>query len=171
MASLISKLKSDILFHENIEQCVSDEQITLAEIALGIKLPNSYKYFLKEFGNGAAALYHIDQPINGIDKKYGKIHRLGEYRPYLSIQIESDGFGTFDTKSLLCLMSENSNGGAWCWLTTENNNSGEWSLAYYNDDKKLYYRISNFMEWLGIASSCKGEVIRELDKNDSLGLG
>jgi hypothetical protein len=33
--------------------------------------------------------------------------------------------------SLVCLMSEDANVGAWCWLTSEKTTNGEWPLAYY----------------------------------------
>ncbi len=172
MDSLILILKSDSAFHKEVERPITDEEIILTETELGIKLPPSYKHFLKEFGNGAYWLYNVDQPINGINKEYGNIHWLGEHRNYLDDTIESDGFGTFETKKLLCLMTENSNGGAWVWITTENNNDGEWPLAYYNiSDRKLYYKISNFVEWLKIATKSKKEVIRQLDKEFRLGLG
>jgi len=169
--SLISILKSDRAMHKDIVSTVSDKQIEITENELGIKLPASYKYFLKEFGNGAYWLYHVDQPINGVDKEYGEIHWLGKHRRYIDDgdEIPSDGFGTFKTNSLLCLITENSNGGAWCWLTNKEN--GEWPLAYYNMGDKLYYKIPNFVEWLKIATKCKEEVIRELDTEYRLGLG
>ena len=73
---------------------------------------------------------------------------------------------------MLCLMTEDSNGGAWCWITTEDKENGEWSLAYYNiNDEKFYYKVSSFIEWLEIATTCKEEVIRELDVEEILGLG
>ena len=172
MNSLISILKSDSKLHKDVESPITDKEISITESELEIKLPESYKHFLKEFGNGAYWLYHVDQPINGINKEYGKLHWLGEYRTYLDAKIESDGFGSFETKKLLCLMTENSNGGAWVWITTENKDDGEWPLAYYNiDDRKLYYKISNFIEWLEIATKSKEEVIRQLDIEDRLGLG
>ena len=172
MDSLISILKSDFKLHKDVESPIADREISITESELGIKLPSSYKHFLKEFGNGAYWLYHVDQPINGVNKEYEKIHWLGEYRNYLGDTIESDGFGTFETKTLLCLMTENSNGGAWVWITTENKDDGEWPLAYYSiNDRKLYYRISNFIEWLKIATKSKEEVIRQLDIEYRLGLG
>lgn len=171
MDSLISILKSDSKFHKDVEKTITDTEISLTESELGLKLPSSYKHFLKEFGNGAYWLYHVDQPINGINKEYGNIHWLGKYRN-LNATIESDGFGTFETNKLLCLMTENSNGGAWVWITTENNADGEWPLAYYSiKDRKLYYKISNFVEWLKIATKSKEEVIRQLDIEYRLGLG
>ncbi len=155
--SLIAILKEDIKLHRDIERCATDEEIKMAETDLGIKLPPSYTQFLKEFGNGAYWLYDADQPINGINRKYGKIHWLGDYRKHLDDEIQSDGFGTFKTRTLLCLMTENSNGGAWCWMTSESDENGEWPLAYYNiSDRKLYYKVSDFIEWLDIATKCKG---------------
>ena len=74
--------------------------------------------------------------------------------------------------SLLCLMSEDSNGGAWCWLTSEETKDGEWPLAYYSlSDKKLHYKVQNFAQRLKILINSKGEVIRELDLDYKLGLG
>jgi|GEM_PF-3225286 len=171
MNSLISILKSDLILHKNVESPISDKGTSIAENALGIKLPPSYKHFLNEFGNGVDWLYHVDQPLNGVNKEYGNIHWLGEYRKYLGDKIESDGFGTFETGKLLCVMSENSNGGAWVFITTETNNDEEWPLAFYNNDNKLYYKVSSFIEWLEIATTYKEEVIRQLDVEYRLGLG
>lgn len=172
MLELIKILMEDSDYHENIESKITDSEIEKSENEMGINLPNSYKLFLKKFGNGAESLYHIDQTINGVNMEYGAIHWFGKYRKYLGEEINSDGFGVFKRDSLLCLMTENSNGGAWVWLTSETSKDGEWPLAYYNiDDGKLYYKVSNFKELIRIATKCKYEVIRELDKEDKLTLG
>ena len=170
MQELIKILQKDINLHEKVERVISSREIRNQEKKLGIRLPDSYKKFLKEFGNGANSLYHVDQPINGIDTKYGGIHWLGKYRNSLGNEIQSDGFGAFQTNSLLCLMTENSNGGAWVWLTSEYSDNGEWPLAFFIDGK-LYYKVKNFKEWVRLATQCKGEVIRELDKVTKLNLG
>ena len=69
-------------------------------------------------------------------------------------------------------MTQDSNGGAWCWITTEDNENGEWSLDYFNiGDEKFYYKVLNFIECLEIATTCKEEVIRELDVEEILGFG
>ncbi|NMH86600.1 hypothetical protein [Flavivirga algicola] len=39
------------------------------------------------------------------------------------------------------------------------------------DDGKLYYKVNSFKEWVRIATKCKYEVIRELDKDNKLNLG
>jgi hypothetical protein len=154
--------------HEDVEKTVTDVEIKEIELKLGVQLPPSYKQFLKEFGNGAYWLYTVDQPVNGVHE----IHWFNEYRNYVADTIHTDGFGSFAAKTLLCLMTEDSNGGAWCWITTDDKENGEWSLAYYNiNDRKLYYKVSNFIEWLEIATTCKEEVIRELDVDGRLGLG
>jgi len=171
MNVLIGVLKKDNEQHEKVEPVISAIEIQKEEKKIGLSLPNSYKLFLNSFGNGAESIYHIDQPINGVNTKYGGIHWLGKYRKDLDKEIHSDGFGIFKTNSLLCLMTENSNGGAWVWLTSENSENGEWPLAFYNMDGKLYYRVENFKEWVRIATKCKGEVIRELEKEYKLNLG
>jgi len=166
--SLIAILKSDLELHKDVEKTVTDVEIKEAELKLGVQLPPSYKQFLKEFGNGAYWLYHVDQSVNGVHQ----IHWFSEYRNYVPDTVHTDGFGSFESNTLLCLMTEDSNGGAWCWITTEDKENGEWSLAYYNiNDEKFYYKVSNFIEWLEIATTCKEEVIRELDVEEILGLG
>lgn len=172
MQELIGLLKEDLKSHENINSKITNQEIKELENDMNIKLPDSYKLFLKEFGNGAESLYHIDQPINGINMKFGAIHWFGKYRKSLGKEIETDGFGIYKKDSLLCLMTENSNGGAWVWLTSQTNKNGEWPLAYFNmNDGKLYYKIKSFKEWIRIATKCKCEVIRELDKENKLGIG
>tara|TARA_R100000789_G_scaffold70412_1_gene65899 strand:- start:1010 stop:1549 length:540 start_codon:yes stop_codon:yes gene_type:complete len=168
----LSVLIQDSELHGNIGPKLNENNILEAESELGIALPQSFKLFLKEFGNGADWLYHVDQPINGVAKEYGKIHWLGKYRKHLGETIESNGFGSFKTKTLLCLMTENSNGGAWVFLTSENSENGEWPLAFYNmDDQKLYFKVESFTQWIGLAIKCKSEVIRELDEENILNLG
>lgn len=168
MDSLIAILVEDMQDHKDVEAKQSFETINQYEQNTGKQLPASYKHFVNKFGNGCYWLYHVDQPINGIDQ----IHAIGKFRKHLGNELETDGFGTFKKRDLLCLMSDSSNGGAWCWLTTEKGEYGEWPLAFYNiDDDKLYYKISGFVEWLRIATETKGEVIRALDKEDRLNLG
>ncbi|MFK8058198.1 MAG: SMI1/KNR4 family protein [Saprospiraceae bacterium] len=172
MEELIKTLIQDSKQHNEIGIKLTDAEILEAEKALGKPLPESYKLFLKRFGNGANWLYTVDQPINGVNMEYGKIHWLGKYRDYLEDETKSDGFGTFKTNTLLCLMSENSNGGAWVWLTSETSKSGEWPIAYHDmNDKKLYFKVDNFTEWIRLMTECKGEVIRVLNKGDKLILG
>jgi hypothetical protein len=97
---------------------------------------------------------------------------LKEYRKELGNTIELVGEKEIEVNTLLSLMTEDSNGGAWVWLTSENSESGEWPLAYYSlSDKKLHYKVKNFTEWLRLLTKCKSEVIRELDVDDKLGLG
>lgn len=124
--SLITILKADMELHIDVAKTVTDAQIKEAELKLGVQLPPSYKTFMKEFGNGANELYIVDQPVNGVHE----IHWFSEYRNFVSDTVHTDGFGSFAANSLLCLMTEDSNGGAWCWITTEDNENGEWSLAY-----------------------------------------
>ena len=88
------------------------------------------------------------------------------------MKIELVGEKEILANTLLCLMTEDSNGGAWFWLTSEASKNGEWPLAYYSlSDKKLHYKVKNFTEWLKILTKNENEVIRGLDVDEKLGLG
>lgn len=166
MKELIHILNEDSEKHQEIGAKLTYSEIRDVENELGLKLPPSYKQFLKEFGNGAYWLY-----MNSIDDIKQKNY-LYKYRNYLGKTIELIGDKDYEVDSLLCLMSEDSNGGAWVWLTSENNMDGEWPLAYYSiNDKKLHYKVENFVEWLKLLTKNKYEVIRELDVENKLGLG
>lgn len=166
MKELIKILIADSKQHQEIGPKLTNSEIQDVENELGLKLPPSYKIFLKEFGNGAYWLY-----MNSIDDI--KQHNfLKKYRKDLGETIELVGGKEFKVDSLLCLMTEDSNGGAWVWLTSENKKNGEWPLAYYSlSDKKLHYKVENFIEWLRLLTKTKHEVIRELDVEDKLELG
>ncbi|WP_175578602.1 SMI1/KNR4 family protein [Tenacibaculum aiptasiae] len=163
---LIKILIEDSKLHEKIGPKLTNTEIQKIENDLGLKLPPSYKFFLKEFGNGAYWLYA--NPIDDIKQK----SFLSTYREGLGEIIELIGEKELKVNTLLSLMSEDSNGGAWVWLTSENSENGEWSLAYYSmDDKKLHYKVKNFAEWLRLLIKNKSEVIRALDIENKLGLG
>ena len=166
MEELIKILITDSKLHQEIGPKLTDAEIQEVEQKLGLSLPYSYKLFLKQFGNGAYWLY-----MTSIDD-IKHFSYLREYRKEHGNTIDLVGEKEIEVNSLLCLMSEDSNGGAWCWLTTENSDNGEWPLAYYSlSDKKLHYKVKNFTEWLRLLTKCKSEVIRELDVEHKLGLG
>ncbi|MDX8552267.1 SMI1/KNR4 family protein [Tenacibaculum sp. 1B UA] len=160
----IIRLLENYHFHENVGKTLTDEEIKIIEEKLILKLPKSYKIFLKYFGDGGDWIFvqNIDNIQNGgFYKEYDYNNTLKEY-VYL-------GEEKIITESLLSLMSEDSNGGAWCWLTHEEKKDNEWSLAYYIDGC-LHYKVKNFTEWLEVAASDR-EVIREYDVEEKLGLG
>lgn len=166
MKELIGVLIKDFNMHENVGSKLSNSEIKEVENELGLKLPSSYKLFLKEFCNGADWLYL--NPIDDIKQN----SFLNEYHNDVGETIELLGVKEYKVNSLLCLMTEDSNGGAWVWLTSDNTENGEWPLAYYSlIDKKLHYKVDNFIEWLSILTKCKNEVIRALDVENILGLG
>ncbi|CAL2102293.1 SUKH superfamily protein [Tenacibaculum sp. 190130A14a] len=159
-------LLEDSYLHSNIGEQLTDINIKVIEKELGLSLPVSYKIFLQYFGDGADWLYHqsIDSAKN--------IGKLKEYRRGLGAQINWIGEKELEVDTILCLMTEDSNGGAWCWITSEVDENGEWPLAYFNrEDGSLYFKIENFTEWLKTLVASKSEVIRALDTEDKLGLG
>ncbi len=166
VSTIIIELLEDSNHHIEIEEVLSDQEIKEIEDKLGFLLPTSYKIFLKYFGDRGAWVY-----MNSIDhiKNYSF---LKDYRKSLNTTIELVDHMQIQVDSLLCLMTEDSNGGAWVWLTEEEKENNEWGLAYYSSKhKKLFYKVENFTEWLNILVKSKGEVITELDENYQLGLG
>lgn len=162
IAKLLINLLEDYHLHEDIGKKLTDVQIKDLEKQISLTLPLSYKLFLQYFGNGGTWIY-----ADSIDT----VHEFSWFSKSKDT-IEVVGGNEVTQNSLLFLMTEDSNGGSWCWLTSEKNEDGEWSLAYYNrQDNKLHYKINNFTEWLKILVASKGEVIRELDVDDKLGLG
>ena len=159
----IVKLLLDFDLHENIGKTITDSEILQIEEKLKFGLPKSYKIFLKYFGDGGFWIYHqsIDQIQN--------YSWLNDYRVKIgkTIKFESK---KLSVSSLLSLMTEDSNGGAWCWLTSEKKENNEYSLVYFINGK-LHYKVENFTEWLSILVNNNGEVIRSLDLKENLGLG
>ncbi|MCL7762280.1 SMI1/KNR4 family protein [Polaribacter sp. Z014] len=163
ISNAILNLLENFDVHDKVGKKLNDEEITSIENKLQLKLPISYKIFLKYFGDGGYWVF--TQGIDGIQNySYLKDYNqsLGE-----TIQLEEQ---SVNVDSLLCLMTEDSNGGAWCWLTSEVVKDNEWSLAYYIDHK-LHYKVKNFTEWLKLLTKEGYEVIRELDTEEKLGLG
>lgn len=164
---IIKELLKDTDKHENIGPKLSEVEIKKIENEINLILPNSYRIFLREFGDGAYWVYG-----QAIDTISNKPFWLNSFRKDLGDVIKIEGTKEINVETLLCLMTEDSNAGAWCWLTEEENLNGEWSLAYYSmSDKQLHYKVENLTEWLKILLESKYEVISELDVEHKLGLG
>jgi hypothetical protein len=165
--SLIKQLTQDFSQHEEVGPPATPEQVAKFEESTGFSLPTSYRVFVEQFGNGAYWLYG-SQPLDSIDNPVW----LQDINPNLPDRIKIDEGSDADKNALLCLMTEDSNGGSWCWITNETGPDGDPPIAYFSFGK-LYYRLSSFEEWLKILVSSKTEVIRALDydKADKLGLG
>ncbi|CAM4350741.1 Cell wall assembly/cell proliferation coordinating protein, KNR4 [Zobellia roscoffensis] len=165
ISRLLITMLEEFQLHDDVQPNLTETELIEIEKQINLTLPLSYKLFLKYFGDGGNWIY-----ANSIDSIRNRSW-LSDYRNELDEKIELDN-KKIKVDSLLCLMSEDSNGGAWCWLTSEDTKDGEWPLAYYSlSDKKLHYKVQNFAEWLRILINSKGEVIRELDLDYKLGLG
>jgi hypothetical protein len=166
ISSSVITLLENFNEHKKVGKKLYEEEIKTIEQKLKLSLPISYKIFLKYFGDGGYWVFN--QAIDNIQN----YSWLKDYRKDLNYTIELVGEKSLKVSSLLCLMTEDSNGGAWCWLTSEIKKDGEWPLAYYSfSDKRLHYKVENFIAWLKILTETKYEVIRELDIEEKLGLG
>lgn len=163
ISNSIINLLENFHHHKEVGKRLNEDEIKAFEERLKLNLPESYKIFLKYFGDGGSWVF--SQCIYSVQEYY-YLHETSES---LGETIELDG-EFIAVNSLLSLMTEDSNGGAWCWLTAENKK--EWSLAYYSmQDQKLHYRVDNFTEWLNLLTKDGYEVIRGLDLEEKLGLG
>ena len=163
ISNSIINLLENMDVHDRVGEKLNEEEIKSIEKKINFKLPESYKIFLKYFGDGGYWIF--SQAIDSIQN----YSFLKDYNESLkqTILLEEQ---IIDVDSLLCLMTEDSNGGAWCWLTLEEKKDNEWPLVYYID-QKLHYKVDNFSEWLKLLTKEGSEVIRELDTEEELGLG
>jgi hypothetical protein len=165
--SLVKQLKKDSSQHEGVGDPLTEQQIEAFEKKIGLQAPPSFVVFLRQFGNGAYWLYGC-QPMDSTNNPFW----LRDLRPDAPSMIPLDGSDPVAKDSLLCLMTEDSNGGSWCWLTSEGSAKDEWPLAYYEFmGEKLFYRVESFNHWLSLLVKNRQEVIRTLDTDDRLCLG
>ena len=165
--SLVEQLRKDFSMHEEVGAPLAEGEIEAYEEKIGLRLPPSFRFFLSHFGNGAYWLYGC-QPLDSTDNPFW----LKDVRPNAPAMIPLDGGGAVAKDSLLCLMTEDSNGGSWCWLTSERDSNGEWPLAYYEPmEKRLFYKVPSFVHWLSLLVKNRQEVIRTLDQDERLCLG
>jgi hypothetical protein len=167
ISSIISQLSSDTNKHTKVGKKLTLQQISDFEKHTKFQVPPSYATFLMEFGDGAYWLYGC-QPI---DSTQTPTWFKNFHSEVTHVEIGNNN-EDIPIESLFCLMAEDSNGGAWCWLTSKRNAEGEYPLAYYaSAENKLVYEVENFTKWLSLLVNEQDEVIKILDKNDELGLG
>ncbi|SNR16399.1 SMI1/KNR4 family protein [Tenacibaculum jejuense] len=157
----IIKLLDDYEKHQKIGGKLTHFDIQEIEQRLDLIFPQSYVTFLEYFGNGGSI---YDNKILNVKKPLF----LSEYLENTDRKVEDEDGLQINTNSILCLTSEDSKKGVWCWLTEDDsNNTGEWPIAYFNkEEKKLYYGVNNFNEWLDLLLTQRSE-ISTLASNDS----
>ncbi|WP_442265993.1 SMI1/KNR4 family protein [Tenacibaculum sp. ZS6-P6] len=157
----IIKLLDDYEKHQKIGKKLKNTDIKEFELKLDLIFPKSYITFLEHFGNGGSVynnkILSIEKPIF-----------LSKYLKTTDRKIEDEDGFKINTNSILCLTSEDSKDGIWCWLTEdESNKNGEWPIAYFNNkEKKLYYGVDNFNQWLDLLLTHKSEISTVIS-NDS----
>lgn len=174
LQTLIKQMQKDSNRHTRVGEKLTQAEIEQIEGKLGLTISPSYAVFLQEFGDGAYWLYE-SQPIDALRTPLWFV----DAHPKVANTLMTENGEQIATKDLLCLMTEDANGGSWCWITSEKNTDNELPLVYYGfsseegplADGGLFYKLPNFVDWLDILVKEQQEVIRALDKEDKLSLG
>ena len=119
----------------------TDEEITAAEQQLGHPLPDSYKWFQKEFGNFGGAfpdIYSARVPAEGMQNIVG-----------INFSERSDYFPRMPTH--LIAFSDNSGGDSYCFDTTQFK-SGKCAVVFWDhegdEEQTPEVVAADFAEWL-----------------------
>ncbi len=164
ISAVVTRLHADRDKHEDVGPCLKKSEIQRIERRLDVSLSPSYATFLTEFGDGAYWLYGAQ----AVDHAH-HVDWLPKNRPNVPARVTYQGSYVASCR-LYCLMTEDSNGGAWCWLPDFTDENGEQPLGYYDSDRTVHFRV-NFVDWLNLLVEHKDEVVRRLDKDGALGLG
>ncbi|CAL2061497.1 SMI1/KNR4 family protein [Tenacibaculum sp. 190524A05c] len=161
MMELIISLADDHSKHKNVGAKLSDEEISQTEEKLNKQLPESYKLFLKYFGDGADLVYNT--PIYNSKK----VDFLSNQFDDIKEELQLDSI-TFQSKNLLSFTKKNNDNGAWYWVTDTTDNKGEWSLVYYDyDDKTIKHMVKTLPEWMTLLVSSKNTVVSKLQNHST----
>ncbi|MUG64951.1 hypothetical protein GNP94_02895 [Paenibacillus campinasensis] len=179
-SSVITTLQQERSQHE-VYPPATEADIKETEIALGVRLPESYCKFVSEFSNGAY-LYRC-QEISAVGQGNQQIGALQHtYRPWTAgphkvddgqpIPIREGGYVTVDQ---LIPFAYDHNGNMWCFIV-EKMQDHEYRVGYYDKfQPKLYGVMDSFHDWLNVCVSHREEVIRAIFDDDvivhELGLG
>lgn len=174
LQTLIKQMQQDSVRHTKVGEKLSLAEIEQIEEKLGFIISPSYAVFLQKFGDGAYWLYE-SQPIDSLRTPLW----FAEAHPKVASTLKMENGEQIATKDLLCLMTEDANGGSWCWITSEKDIDNEQPLIYYGfsseegplADGGLFYKLPSFVHWLDILVKEQQEVIRALDKENKLILG
>ncbi|MFY7672293.1 SMI1/KNR4 family protein [Tenacibaculum sp. MEBiC06402] len=164
MMELIINLADDYSKHKNIGTKLSDNDISKIEERLELTLPESYKLFLKYFGDGAELVYNA--PV--LNSK--KIDYLNKLNKEVNETIESD-IATYKSSNLLSLTRKSKDGTAWYWFVDKTKEDNEWSLVYFNSkNQSIEHEVESFTKWVELLVSGKSNVVTELQNKINSGV-
>ena len=163
MMELIISLADDYDKHKNVGAKLSDIEIEKIEEKLNLTFPESYKLFLKYFGDGADLVYNI-QVMKTSEATY-ITNQFKDLSEELSAEDE-----TIQSSSLLSLTKKNNNEIAWYWVVDQSLEDNEWSLACFNSkNQSIEYTVENFTKWLEFLVKSKNNVVTELQNLENAG--
>lgn len=164
MMELIINLADDHSKHKNVGTKLSDEDIIKLEQRLNLTLPESYKLFLKYFGDGAKLVYNTSV----LSSK--KIDYLSNLQKDVKEELASD-ISNYKSDSLLSLTKNSKDGISWYWVVDETKTDNEWSLVCFNSKtQSIDYEVESFTKWVELLVDSKNSVITTLQDKINMGI-
>ncbi|TCP24379.1 SUKH superfamily protein [Tenacibaculum skagerrakense] len=164
MMELIISLADDYDKHKNVGTKLSDIEIEKIEEKLNLTFPESYKLFLKYFGDGADLVYNVK-----VMKTSEATYITNQFKD-LSEELSTED-ETIQSSSLLSLTNKNNNEIAWYWVVDQSLDNNEWGLACFNSKNlSIEYTVENFTKWLEFLVKSKNNVVTELQNLENAGV-
>ena len=152
----------------------SMEAVEQTEVALGVKLPRSFRTFVTEYSNGAY-LFSL-QEVSAVGDGNPQVAPIqanlgGGFPAEAGVELPVAGSSPVMSDSVVPF-SLDSNGNCWCFLSDRRSGDNEYEVAYCDTQQaRLVGRLPSFDAWLELLIRDQDEVIRVLGFADQLGLG
>jgi ankyrin repeat protein len=147
---LMMAMGGDEGFKHQIFPKATEADTQFSEDALGKKLPPSYRYFVRNFSNGANL--YMAQEICGVGEK-----SPGDIPPIQDNVLDIEGDlpvrvqegGKVSPQDLIAF-TRDEDGNCWCFILDPDPSTGEYPVAYFDAmDRKLVSKVGSFNKWLG----------------------
>jgi hypothetical protein len=158
----LERLRGDAAEHD-IYGCAADEDVRRTEEAIGVRLPDSYRRFVREFSNGAY-LYRVQEvaPVGDVDHlvPIHRFQRIGAGDPNELLTYRNGGETVRHGDTVV--FGGDSNGNEWCFVTTRPSTVAEYEISYLDTgSRKLYAPMRSFAQWVEwLIEHPEDEVIR-----------
>lgn len=167
---VIKTIQADSACHE-LYDAADEHEIGMTENALKVKLPESFRCFLKNVSNGA--YLYMTQEVSAVGRGNQQIAPIQTldvkkliYKDDVEEWVPIRGGGRVRLHQLIPF-SLDSNGNAWCFIAEDSIRGNEYRVAYLDcHNPKLYGLMGHFTAWLQTLMEGKMEVIRYIYDDD-----